>query len=73
MISIVICSRKKDVSVELKKNIAETNGCEYEMVVIDNSRNKHNIFHAYNEGVSRAKGEILSFMHDDILFHSKLG
>lgn len=71
MISIIICSRKADISRELKDNIAATIGCEYELCVIDNSRNDYNIFTAYNEGVRRAKGDILCFMHEDILFHSE--
>lgn len=71
MISLIICSRKPDIPAELKQNIAETIGCEYELVIIDNSRNKYNIFQAYNEGVRLSKGEILCFMHDDVFFHSK--
>lgn len=70
MISIIICSRKADISQELKDNIATTIGCEYELCVIDNSRNDYNIFTAYNEGVRRAKGDILCFMHEDIFFRS---
>lgn len=70
MISIIICSRKADISEELKQNIAKTIGCEYELCVIDNSCNEYNIFTAYNEGVRRAKGDILCFMHEDILFHT---
>lgn len=70
MISIIICSRTPDISAELKQNIAETIGCEYELVVTDNSRNHYSIFQAYNEGVERAKGEILCFAHDDILMHT---
>lgn len=68
MISIIICSRKADISQDLKDNIAATIGCGYELCVIDNSRNEYNIFSAYNEGVRRAKGDILCFMHEDILF-----
>ncbi len=71
MISIIICSRKADISQELKDNIAATIGCEYELCVIDNSRNEYNIFTAYNEGVRRAKGDVLCFMHEDILFRCK--
>lgn len=71
MLSVIICSRSNDVSSELKENISATIGCEYEMVVIDNSKNQYNIFQAYNEGVRRAKGDILCFMHDDILYHSE--
>lgn len=71
MISIIICSRKADISQELKDNIASTIGCEYELCVIDNSHNDYNIFTAYNEGVRRAKGDIFCFMHEDILYHTE--
>ena len=70
MISCIICSRQPDISRELKENIASTIGCEYELVVIDNSKNEYSIFSAYNEGVRRAKGDVLCFMHEDLVFHS---
>ena len=70
MISIIICSRSADISREMRQSIAETIGCEYELVIIDNSSKSYSIFQAYNEGVSRSQGDILCFCHDDILFHS---
>lgn len=70
MISIIICSRKADISAELKQNLANTIGCEFELVVIDNSKNTYSIFEAYNEGVSLSKGDVLCFMHEDVLFRS---
>jgi glycosyltransferase involved in cell wall biosynthesis len=70
MISIIICSRNPDISDELKQNIAKTIGVEYELIVIDNSKNKYTIFSAYNEGVRRAQYPYLCFMHDDILYHT---
>lgn len=71
MISCIICSRRPDVSAELKENIANTIGCKYELVVIDNSKNEYSIFSAYNEGVRRAKGDVLCFMHEDISYHTE--
>ena len=68
MLSLIICSRIPKISLDLEKNISETIGCEYELVVIDNSKNKYSIFSAYNEGVRRAQGNNLCFMHDDILY-----
>lgn len=68
MLSLIICSRTPRISEELERNIAETIGCDYELVVIDNSNNKYSIFSAYNEGVRRSNGDILCFMHDDILY-----
>lgn len=70
MISIIICSRKPDIPIKLKQNIADSIGCEYELIVIDNVHAQYSIFQAYNEGVERAKGDILCFMHDDIWFHT---
>ena len=71
MISIIICSRATDISTVLKQNIAETIGCDYELVVIDNSNNNYSIFQAYNEGVRRSRGDVLCFIHDDVLLHTK--
>jgi glycosyltransferase involved in cell wall biosynthesis len=70
MISLIICSRKSDISNSLKENIERTIGTDYELIVIDNSTNKYSIFSAYNEGVRRSKGDILCFMHEDILYHT---
>ena len=71
MITIIICSRTKKISLDLEKNIKDTIGVDFELIVIDNSTNAHTIFTAYNEGVARAKGEILCFMHEDIMYHTK--
>ncbi len=70
MISLVVCSRYPDISEELKQNIIHTIGCEYELIVIDNSQNNYSIFSAYNEGVRRAQGDVICFMHEDVLFES---
>jgi len=71
MISIVICSRKTDINTELSENIKSTVGADYELVVIDNSKNQWSIFEAYNLGIQRSKGNYIAFIHDDILFRSK--
>lgn len=71
MISIIICSRQPDIPQSLTDNIAKTIGLEYELVVIDNSKNQYSIFQAYNEGVQRAKLPYLCFMHEDILYHTQ--
>ena len=68
MISIIICSRKVDIPESLRQNVESTIGCDFEWIIVDNSNNQYNIFQAYNEGVARSTGDILCFMHDDILF-----
>ena len=71
MISIIICSRQNNISPELQQNIKETIGVDYEIVVIDNSKNQHSIFSAYNLGVTLSRFPFLLFMHDDIKYHSQ--
>lgn len=66
MISIIICSRNPDISDELKQNIAKTIGVEYELVVIDNSKNNYSIFSAYNKGIEKTAFPLLCFMHEDV-------
>jgi len=70
MISIIICSRNKVLSTELKENIDRTIGIDYELIHVDNSENKYSIFSAYNFGISRSKYPYLCLMHEDVLFHS---
>ncbi|MGO4906199.1 glycosyltransferase [Flavobacterium sp. W20_MBD1_R3] len=71
MISIIICCRTQIISNDLSENIKNTIGCEYELIVIDNSENKYSIFEAYNLGIEKSLGECLCFIHDDILFHTE--
>lgn len=71
MITIIICSRTKTISADLSDNIKNTIGCDYELIVIDNSENQYSIFEAYNLGIDRSKGDYLCFIHDDVIFHTK--
>lgn len=71
MISLIICSTKKKTPQWLVENIEQTIGAEYEIIHIDNSENRFNMCSAYNEGVLRAKGEVLCFMHEDIKYYSQ--
>ncbi|PIF60605.1 glycosyltransferase [Flavobacterium sp. 11] len=71
MLSIIICSREKTISEELSINIEKTTGCEYELIIIDNTENKYSIFEAYNLGIEKSTGDYLCFIHDDILFHTE--
>ena len=71
MISIVICSRHKTLNLELRENIKITIGCEYELVVIDNSDNEFSIHEAYNLGLDRSQGSFICFIHDDIYLNTQ--
>lgn len=70
MISIIICSRTETISNKLFHNITNTIGCDYEIIIIDNSDNTYSIFEAYNLGIDKSSGAYLCFIHDDILFHT---
>jgi len=68
MISIITCSRK-ELSWDIhQRNVQKTAGSETEYIRIDNRSNRYNLCSAYNEGVRRATGEILVFMHEDVFF-----
>jgi glycosyltransferase involved in cell wall biosynthesis len=71
MISIIICSKNKEISSSLANNIQDTVGCEYELIVIDNSENHYSISSAYNTGIAKSKFPYLCFVHDDVEFITK--
>ncbi|TQI71544.1 glycosyl transferase family 2 [Gramella sp. Hel_I_59] len=70
-VSIIICSRSRNISFELELNIRETAGFEYDLIVLDNSKNDLSIFQAYNQGIEKSKAEVICFVHEDVLFHTK--
>lgn len=69
-ISLIVCSRRKRPDVRLEQNAGETVGVSHEWIAIDNSGGHLGIAVAYEEGAARAKGRVLCFMHDDILFRT---
>ena len=71
MISIIICTRRPNALQELTENVSRTVGTPFEMILVDNSDNRYSLCAAYNEGVRRAKGDILCFMHDDITLYTR--
>lgn len=70
MLSVIVCSRKKELDETFVNNINNTVGIDYEIINIDNSDNKYSIFTAYNLGYERSKYPYLCFVHEDVLFHS---
>ena len=71
MISMIICSAKKNLRDAITLNIAETIGIEHEIIIIDNEVQRLSISTAYNIGASKAKFPYLCFCHEDIKFHTK--
>lgn len=70
MISFIICSTKSFIQPLFVKNIDEACSLKHEIILVDNSKNDHSIFSAYNEGVKKAKYDYLCFIHEDIVFKS---
>lgn len=68
MLSIIICSRNAKIPEELERNIQETVSADFEFVIINNAAKELSIFEAYNNGIAKSQGDILVFLHDDVLF-----
>lgn len=72
MISIVVCSIKKELFKYLGENIKRTIGLVgFELIKIDNTIEKLSIAKAYNKGLSQARNEIVVFVHEDVIFHTQ--
>lgn len=70
MISIIICSISSDRLRDIRQNIQQTVGVEYEVIGIDNSEKGWPIAKVYNYGAEQAKFPYLFFVHEDVRFHS---
>src|SRR5688572_29037121 len=66
MLSIIIASVDKLLQEEVKINIEQTVGCDYEILAFDNANGQKSLCQIYNEGVRQARFELLCFMHEDV-------
>ena len=71
MISVVICSINKILLRNISKNIAESIGVPYEILIEDNSSGKRSIASVYNDLGSKAKYDIICFIHEDVIIHTQ--
>lgn len=71
MISIVICSINEEFARQVKRNIDETIGVTWELILINNAVLKKSIAQVYNMGASQARYNIICFLHEDVLFRSQ--
>ncbi|RLJ77691.1 glycosyltransferase [Pedobacter alluvionis] len=71
MISIIICSINTANLSDIKKNISDTIGIEYEIIAVDNRVESKGICEVYNFAARESKFDILCFMHEDIKMHSE--
>ena len=66
MISIIISSAQKHLLDNVSNNIKQTIGVPFEILAFDNSKGEKGICEIYNTGTSRAKYDMLCFMHEDV-------
>lgn len=67
MISIVCVYNKKDVLNEFLIKSLKNQSAEYELILIDNTNGKFSsAAEALNEGGSKAKGDYIMFVHQDV-------
>ncbi|RPI76953.1 MAG: hypothetical protein EHM45_11010 [Desulfobacteraceae bacterium] len=65
-ISVIVCSRESPQWNAHEQNVGRTVGLDHEYIRIPNQSGQYGICGAYNEGVGRAKGRILVFVHEDV-------
>lgn len=66
MISIIV-SKYHPTQIEiLKKNIENTIGVPYELIVIENNKGQMGLCEVYNAGARQARYEILCYSHEDV-------
>ncbi|GAB2497053.1 glycosyltransferase [Algoriphagus taiwanensis] len=71
MISIIVLSNRRSLFSEFEKSVKLTIGSSFELIRVDNFQNQFSIFKGYNLGAKQAQNNILLFVHEDIIFHSK--
>lgn len=71
MISIIIASAKSNLLNDVRENISKTIGIPYEILSFENSNAEKSICQIYNEGIAKAKYDILCFMHEDIKVYTE--
>lgn len=71
MISIIVSSINEEQNVAFRRNIEETIGVEYELLIHDNCQTGWGLCQLYNEYAARSRYDILCFFHEDIIFHTQ--
>src|ERR1700749_695104 len=66
MISVIISSVSPAYLEQVIKNVEDTIGVDHEIIAFDNRDGKKGICEIYNQGIGKARYDILCFMHEDI-------
>ena len=70
MISIIVSSINPEQNLLFRKNIEQTIGVLYELLIHDNRESKWGLCKIYNHYARISKYDILCFFHEDICFHT---
>lgn len=70
MISVIVCSLDENLFNRFSESLAKTIGVAYEIIRIENQREKLPIAKAYNKGAIQASYDFLVFVHEDVVFHT---
>jgi GT2 family glycosyltransferase len=72
-VSIIVCSRNPKEALSVKRNLLGT--AKYpkslEIIVLDNREKNEGLCTVYNQGVAKANGRVLVFMHEDVWMMEK--
>ncbi len=71
MITVIICSVKPELLKAVSANISATIGIEYELLAYDNRLPSKGISEVYNQLALQAAFDILCFVHEDVIIHTK--
>jgi glycosyltransferase involved in cell wall biosynthesis len=72
-ISVIICSRSPSDAASVQRNLLGTAKWpkSLEIIVIDNREKNLGLCAVYNEGVAKANGRVVVFMHEDVWMMEK--
>lgn len=71
MVSIIVCSKNKELAKQLAENIEQTIGVPYELLVTDNTRENLPICTVYRKSIPNSRYPFLCFVHEDVLFRTE--
>jgi GT2 family glycosyltransferase len=71
MVSLIVCSRQDPSFTLHRRNAEKTAAGAIDYIRIDNREHNVGICNVYNHAVAQARGDILTFMHEDAFFMEK--
>lgn len=70
MFSFIVCSISPPRAEALRRNLKQTVGVPFELIVKDNRGSDKGICRVYNEAAAEARYDLLCFLHEDVAFRT---